>query len=343
MERRITIRDIAEVAQVHFTTVSMALRGNPRIPEKTRLRIRKIADEMGYRPDAMLSALSNYRINNSKRQHQATVAWINNYPERSDLMKIGLYCQYLEGAQTRAEELGFRVEEFWLHQPDLTRERVTTILRTRNIRGVLVAPIVAVDTDFDLLPWDELAAVTFGHSLKSPMINRVIAHQYHSMSMILREVRALGYRRLGLAIDSEFDQRCDQNWQAAYWVDYHAQPLENRVEPFWYFSKKFDTSDFSTWLKTQNPEVILPMGRQLLPHLRKLGYRVPEDIGVVHHDTTPDDFISGVDQNGLHTGKVALETLVAMLGRQEFGVPEIPQEIAIEGNWVPGSTLRKQP
>lgn len=44
--RRVTLADIAKRAEVHVTTVSLALRNHPRLPEKTRSRIQKLAKEM---------------------------------------------------------------------------------------------------------------------------------------------------------------------------------------------------------------------------------------------------------------------------------------------------------
>lgn len=44
-----------------MTTVSLALRNHPRLPEKTRHRIQKLAKEMSYRPDPVLQALVAYR------------------------------------------------------------------------------------------------------------------------------------------------------------------------------------------------------------------------------------------------------------------------------------------
>jgi len=38
-ERRVTLADIARKAGVHVTTVSLAMRNHPRLPEKTRQRI----------------------------------------------------------------------------------------------------------------------------------------------------------------------------------------------------------------------------------------------------------------------------------------------------------------
>lgn len=49
--KKVTIKDIAKVANVSYTTVSRALSGSPDIGEETRRRIVKIAGEMGYAPN----------------------------------------------------------------------------------------------------------------------------------------------------------------------------------------------------------------------------------------------------------------------------------------------------
>ncbi len=60
-ERKVTVRDIAQQAGVHYATVSRALSGHPSIPDHTKERIRTIAKQLGYVPDPMLSALAAYR------------------------------------------------------------------------------------------------------------------------------------------------------------------------------------------------------------------------------------------------------------------------------------------
>jgi len=53
--RRVTMSDVALAAHVHKSTVSLALRNQPKLNAATRERIRKIAEELGYRPDPMLA------------------------------------------------------------------------------------------------------------------------------------------------------------------------------------------------------------------------------------------------------------------------------------------------
>lgn len=53
------IKDIARHAGVSISTVSYALNGNPKIPEETRKRIQRIADEFNYIPNRAARTLKN--------------------------------------------------------------------------------------------------------------------------------------------------------------------------------------------------------------------------------------------------------------------------------------------
>jgi len=58
---RVTIQDIAKRAGVHYTTVSRALRCDPGTARETCERVRKIAEEMGYRPNVLARGLVGQR------------------------------------------------------------------------------------------------------------------------------------------------------------------------------------------------------------------------------------------------------------------------------------------
>ena len=57
MNKRVTIRDVAESAGVSISTVHQALNGKPGVSQAMRERIRGIAGELGYQPNAMASGL----------------------------------------------------------------------------------------------------------------------------------------------------------------------------------------------------------------------------------------------------------------------------------------------
>ncbi len=55
----VTIRDIAKRAGVSVSTASRALNNHPKISQKTKDKIKALADEMGYRPNYNAKNLTN--------------------------------------------------------------------------------------------------------------------------------------------------------------------------------------------------------------------------------------------------------------------------------------------
>jgi DNA-binding LacI/PurR family transcriptional regulator len=72
----VTQRDIAQRCGIHQTTVSLALRGDPRISPETTEHILKIAREMGYDPSAHAPArrMAAHRHGHEVRNHVIAVA-----------------------------------------------------------------------------------------------------------------------------------------------------------------------------------------------------------------------------------------------------------------------------
>src|SRR5687767_1931302 len=100
---RISMRDLAARLGVTHVTVSMALRDNPRVSPATRERVKKLADELGYRPDPMLSALATYRGNKSASGIHSAVAWINAWERPEDLRGYKEFDLYWQGATECAD------------------------------------------------------------------------------------------------------------------------------------------------------------------------------------------------------------------------------------------------
>lgn len=339
MPRRITIRDIAERAGVHFSTVSLALRNSPKLRPEVCKQIRAVADELGYVPDPAMTALTAYRNSIRPVHYQATLAWVNNWPGQSEIRRIKTFDLYFQGAVERARQLGYRVDELWLHEPGMTSAGAHAILRARNITGLLLAPQPFAHTPLGL-DLTEFSVLAFGYSLQPSIFHAVTNHQYQSSLLLMRKLIELGYRRIGLFLRSDWDDKVNNSYLSGLLLTQHQIPPADRVPPL--LTANGTESEFHAWFDQHRPDVIVTIDRAVRTWLKTgFGLRVPEDVGVAHLNTDPtDNSIAGIDQNDRLIGATAIDFLTGMIQRNERGVPATPIRTLVEGVWKPGGSVR---
>jgi DNA-binding LacI/PurR family transcriptional regulator len=339
--RRLTQADVAKRANVTQTTVSLAMRHHPSLPESTRKRIIALAEKMGYRPDPMLSSLVAYRRSVQQASFQGTIAWATNYPTEEGWCN-GQQVGYFEGAEQRAKELGYKLGKVWLRQPGLKPERIKQILLTRGVHGLLLAPQSQPHTAIDL-DWKFFSAVAFGHTLQLPQLHIVMNHQFRNMANLVRKLYELGYERVGFAMPSSQDERTEHNYLAGYLVEQVNRPKAERMP--YLLEARFQQTQFCAWLKKYRPQVIitdLKTASLLRMWLNQLGLVIPRDVGLALPNVPyGDPFYSGIDENPLLVGASAIDAVVGMMHRNECGVPLNPRFILIEGRWFAGESTRQ--
>jgi LacI family transcriptional regulator len=125
----VTAKKIAEAAKVSRSTVQRALSGDPRVAERTKARVLKIAVSLGYRPNRQARALV-------MRQQRLEYAVIIGIPENI------FYREVLKGIDRAQEELrdfGVEVTIRYLHASD-GREQAELIrsLCSQGKRGIVL-------------------------------------------------------------------------------------------------------------------------------------------------------------------------------------------------------------
>jgi len=338
---RVTLRDVARAAGCHFSTVSLALRDHPRLPAETRARLRQLAQQLGYVADPLLASLSSYRTARQPVTFRSALAWVTNHPTIHGWKQAELFHQYFLGAEERARALGYKLDVFWLRERGMTPARASQILRSRNVSGLLIAPNPAPGATLEL-DWPSFSAVALGYTLASPSLHLVSTHQYRSIKLALQQLMARGYQRIGLVMPDLSDARVDRNWLAGYLVTQQFLPPRQRVPQL--FPPAWDDRGFAAWVARHKPDAIVTKNAEVLPALRRLGRRVPEDIGVAFLTLpTVDGELSGLDENPREVGAAAADFLAAMIHRNERGVPAMPQRVLIDGTWIDGRTVRPVP
>ncbi|MFZ4777151.1 MAG: LacI family DNA-binding transcriptional regulator [Terrimicrobiaceae bacterium] len=348
---RITIRDLAKRLDLSHATISMALRDHPKIAEKTRCRVKEEAERCGYRPEPMLSALATYRQMKKAPIDHGRLAWLYNNLSRAQMFSTPLFRRYFEGACSRANSLGYCVDEFYLDETKMTGSRLSSILQARGIQGILLPPQPRLQLNKRLeMLWDQFSAVTFGFSLFHPQLHMVGSAQYRIGMATTRKLQELGYERIGFLETETFGLRTDNNFLAGFHMASLSVPTSRRIPPL-SIPEALPLARIServrSWITRWRIDALVCVsGIQHI--LIEAGCRVPEDCAVAllgWQSEFPN--MAGMDEQGELIGVAAVNFLVGMIHRGERGVPESPYRLLIEGKWrdgdsAPPAAMRKK-
>ena len=339
MKPRVTQRDVARKAGVSHVTVSLALRGAPSIPEKTRKRIEKIANLLGYSPDPMLTALSSYRKQNRPAAYHANIAWLRA-SSASGSSGSGDFGLYFKGAQARARQLGYMLDEIDLNEGKGDLKWLQRLLDARNITGLILTPAASAAGvfEFDL---SRYSAVRIGYSYRSPLLNTVANAQFRTTLTVMQKAVALGYKRIGAVLNQEIDERTSWHFLGGYLAGQHLLPRKDRILPFYASPGVALVPAVFDWILKQKIDCFIAAGYRDLYHgLVQRGLDLSGTIGYADTQVEEEDeFFSGIHQNSRQIGVAAVELLASMIYRDETGVPDIPSHLLVEGSWHEGETL----
>jgi LacI family transcriptional regulator len=177
----VTMREVAARAKVSVATVCKSLQNAPTIPLKTRNAVAKVAAEMGYRPHPYVSALMQARRQRAAPGRPPPLAFITAY-ETADAWKrqpTPFLTLVYAGAKERAEQRGYPLSHFWLHQDNMGNRRLSEVLHTRGVRGILLPPMPRPDKKIDLV-WPYFSVVSVGAQLDRPVFHGTANDHYHS-------------------------------------------------------------------------------------------------------------------------------------------------------------------
>jgi DNA-binding LacI/PurR family transcriptional regulator len=337
--RRVSLRDIAKAIGVSHVTVSLALRNNPRISKPMQERVQKLADELGYRPDPMLTALANYRRAKTERPVSSCIAWINAWPDAADLRKHREFDLYWKGAAAAAEQSGYRLEEFRFGG-QYTPKRLHEILAARGISGLLIPP-QGFAPDWGDFPWNEYSVVRFGRTVPEPRTHLVTSDQVANTRLAYTEIRKRGYQRIGFVTD---EARAFQRGHLFLAGFLYAEKETREEEPVPVLSVSGEPGSvmgrqIAAWIKQHRVDAIYTDIPGIPKLLRQQGIRVPEDVGVAATTVLDAHADAGINQEPEETGRVALFLLASLINEGVRGIPKIFRQVLVGGSWQDGSTL----
>ena len=337
LQARPTLRDIGVKTGFHYSTVSLALRDHPRISDSTKQIIREAAEGLGYQPDAMLSSLCAYRLTKRPPKEQTVIAWITNHRTQTGWGMSACTRDYFDGASQRATERGYRVETFWLAEPGMTGQRMSRILWTRGVQGVLLPPqehltsridlhgIICPPVHLDTLSstrvciWSQtMNTEPWARSLPNWKRDPTDESAWSICVNMTNESITIGWPPISSSrLACRWNINC-RRWSSSSGIPGHSchglRVIDRtRLSPG--FRRSFAVSGVpATVYRTTSVSLTTRW-------MKKVS-------------------LSGMKKNSFQIGEMAVDLVIDMLHRNERGIPIYPYLLMVEGSWVEGNTLR---
>ncbi len=328
---RVGLREIAAAAGVSVMTVSLALRGNPRISIPTRDRIKRCADALGYHPDPELSRLMNHLRTARTARGKIGVALVDFYPIPGFVENI-YNARIRQGAARRAAELGFSLTALHAADYHLSLRHLLKVIRTRGLEGALLLPsVVPMELDTSI-NWNGISVVSTSKSILAPRFHCVVPNQFGNTMRVFAQLEAAGHRRIAAVFDENFDERTGHNFTAA--VNWRGRDRATLIVP--QAATPGERIELvAGWLARQQPQAVFAQSDAVpaaLPRLRRLAPKLRFHIASLgRHNSHGYPYL---DEGAELVGAAAIDVLGGMIFYHETGIPAHPRTTLIDGKYV---------
>lgn len=338
-------RSIAKALGLTQATVSMALRGDRAISAETRARVIKMAKQMDYHPNPMVTSLMERIRTGRARKDLGCIAILMDAESTEDWLcprgpHTFTYEEQLAGYRNQAQLRGFRTECFYLREKGASDKTIDRLLFSRGVQGViLAAPKRNEDRTIDFR-WDRYALSTVSYTWRLPKVHRVSSHHRHAVDVTFKSALDRGYQRIGICLPRQAVEGVASNWIAGYLVGQSHVPKSRRLEPFLGSIYDTDSRVFLRWYKRWKPDVIISLLGAEKAWLDAEGISMPDELAMVClNRPASEPSFSGINENNLMVGSIAADLVIDQLVCNKRGLPEHPTTTLVEGSWFEGTSF----
>jgi LacI family transcriptional regulator len=324
MKTKITIKDIARVANVSHTTVSRALNDKSRICRETKEKILSIAKELNYRPNFVARSLVMKR---TKTLGLVITTIVNPF-----------YPELAQEIETTANSLGYNIILCCTHSNLSTEKQYIDMLRSKGVDGIIFTSAHMNDLNIEELAEEGFPIILVNRRTYKPSIRERVDYVginntlggYVAVEHLIR----LGHQRIGV-IGGQPDssvgiERLDGGKKAL-----EIYGLE-KTEPYFLDGDFLKGSGYEAGRRfmamADPPTAVFAtndyMALGAYEAIADQGFKIPEDVALVGFNDIEFSAIRGIDlttigQKKYEMGAVAVKLLVDRVeGRRTEEVQE---------------------
>src|SRR5271170_6910042 len=218
--RPVSLRDVAKWAKVSVATVSMVLNDNPRISRATHLRVQKVIDQAGYRPNRLAQSLSS-------RYTRVLAVML---PALRHGFGDAYFGELISGVCDRAGKLGYKV---MLEQakPEFVKNRDhIAIYERRYVDGILC--LGCNDRHHFLADFSDrkYPLIVVDNYLQQWNLDYVVCDYRAGTEQVMNYLLQLGHRKIGF-INAAPEVRTARDRQEVY--ENRLRGIDVQIKPEW--------------------------------------------------------------------------------------------------------------
>lgn len=334
----VSIKEVAKECQVSVATVSKALNNHRDISEKTKARVKEVADQMSYYPNAAARSLK------TNKSYSIGVLFID---EAHSGLTHEYFSSVLQAFKYQAENLGYDI--IFINTNIGTRKlSYYEYCQYRNLDGVVIACIDFEKKDVIELMKSEVPVVTIDYVYN--YCTAILSDNNQGMETLLRYVCENGHKRIAY-IHGQDDSAVTKARLAAFYRIMNA--YGNTVKAEYIKKSEYLRSDLAAEYTKElldmryRPTCILYSDDIALlggmNEIKARGLKIPQDISIAGYDgskisqlMTPK--ITTIKQKTIEIGQMAATQLVEQIENPLTASVGI---ISVQGELLQGESVRR--
>jgi LacI family transcriptional regulator len=320
MKKKVTIKDIARMANVSHTTVSRALNDKSRICKETKEKVLSIAKDLNYRPDFIARSLVMKR---TKTLGLVMTSILNPF-----------YTELAQGIEATAIELGYNVILCCTRSDILIEKQYVNMLRSKGVDGILFTSAHINDPNILELAEEGFPIILVNRRTYLPTVREKI--DYVGVNNILGGFMAvehlirLGHERIGIIGGSSESSVGFERFEGGKKA-LEAYGLEDMGGYFLDgdFLRSSGYQGGKRFIKMSNPPTAIFAENDYMAFgaygaIVDEGLRVPEDIALVGFNDIEFTAMKGIElttigQKKSEMGAVAVKLLIERIEEEKAG------------------------